>query len=184
MWSTKNEENPKMRYDIQMMPDKRVSLTWRHSSCFSSQTEIFGRVSFRIFCLFWYPQLLSLPLIIPSSNSVLDRLPSVEDILESILASGHDMSEWQVDSNSAFRDVSLVVDNELLQRAAVLIDGRQIKKVVTLPGDKVFYEFSVYYFDPIFDRNPRIRIASAFVFHTTVNVLGISRTFRTTIRFY
>ena len=76
------------------------------------------------------------------------------------------------------------MDNELLQRAAVLIDGRQIKKVVTLPGDKVFYEFSVSYFDLIFDRNPRILSASAFVFHTTVNVLGISRIFRTTVQFY
>lgn len=41
------------------------------------------------------------------------------------------------------KDISLVIDNGLLQRAGVIIDNRQIRKVLTFPGNKVFYEFTV-----------------------------------------
>ena len=36
-----------------------------------------------------------------------------------------------------------MIDNGLLQRAGVIIDNRQIRKVLTFPGNKVFYEFNV-----------------------------------------
>ena len=35
------------------------------------------------------------------------------------------------------------MDNGLLQRAGVIIDNKQIRKVLTFPGNKVFYEFTV-----------------------------------------
>ena len=78
-----------------------------------------------------------------SSNSVTHYLPSVEDILEHILARRSGELVWRADSENTFRDVSLVIDNGLLQRAGVIIDNKQIRKVLTFPGNKVFYEFTV-----------------------------------------
>lgn len=44
------------------------------------------------------------------------------------------------DTLDDFRDVSLIVDGDLLQKAATIIDLRQIKRIVTVPGDRVFFE--------------------------------------------
>lgn len=78
-----------------------------------------------------------------SSNSVVKYLPSVEDILEHILARRFEFGVWWEDSENTLKDISLVIDNGLLQRAGVIIDNRQIRKVLTFPGNKVFYEFTV-----------------------------------------
>ena len=48
------------------------------------------------------------------------------------------------DPLDGFRDVSLIVDGDLLQKAATIIDLRQIKRIVTVPGDRVFFEFAVF----------------------------------------
>lgn len=47
------------------------------------------------------------------------------------------------DSVDGFRDVSLIVGGDLLQKAATIIDLRQIKRIVTVPGNRVFFEFAV-----------------------------------------
>ena len=47
------------------------------------------------------------------------------------------------DALDGFRDVSLIVDGDLLQKAASIIDLRQIKRIVTVPGERVFFEFAV-----------------------------------------
>lgn len=48
-----------------------------------------------------------------------------------------------LDDGNNFRDISLIVEGDLLQKAANFIDLKQIKRVITIPESIVFYEFMV-----------------------------------------
>ncbi|KAK8831450.1 hypothetical protein WA577_000537, partial [Blastocystis sp. JDR] len=67
-----------------------------------------------------------------SADSLLQKLPTVQQLLDFILN----------DDKDHFRDISLIVDTSLLQKAAAIIDNRQVKRVVTVPESVVSYEFT------------------------------------------
>ena len=48
-----------------------------------------------------------------------------------------------VDTDDHFEDISLIVEPDLLHRVASILDHNMIRRLVTIPGDKVFYEFIV-----------------------------------------
>ena len=78
-----------------------------------------------------------------STDSLLQKLPTVQQLLDSILSGMRAPPSKWTDDKDHFRDISLIVDTSLLQKAAAIIDNRQVKRVVTVPGSVVFYEFTV-----------------------------------------
>ena len=88
------------------------------------------------------------------------------------------------DTLDDFRDVSLIVDGDLLQKAATIIDLRQIKRIVTGPGDRVFFEFAVALQVVVYSRKVErtMRFVSAFLI--TARVSGSCRICNPTNQFY
>ena len=78
-----------------------------------------------------------------STDSLLQQVPSVQQLLNSIINGMNTPPSQSVDDKDHFRDMSLIVDTSLLQKAAAIIDNRQVKRVLTVPGSIVFYEFTV-----------------------------------------
>lgn len=78
-----------------------------------------------------------------SADSLLQKLPTVQQLLDFILNGIFTSPSQWVDDKDHFRDISLIVDTSLLQKAAAIIDNRQVKRVVTVPESVVSYEFTV-----------------------------------------
>lgn len=78
-----------------------------------------------------------------SADSLLQKLPTVQQLLDFILNGIFTPPSQWVDDKDHFRDISLIVDTSLLQKAAAIIDNRQVKRVVTVPESIVSYEFTV-----------------------------------------
>lgn len=78
-----------------------------------------------------------------SREGSVQKLPTVQQLLDSILQGTWLLLPSILDPDNHFRDVSLIVDTALLQKAASLIDNKLIRRVVTIPGSIVFYEFLV-----------------------------------------
>ena len=73
----------------------------------------------------------------------MQKLPTPQKVLEWIMEGINDNVWWKVDGNDNFREISFIVDGDMLQKAAVIIDLKQIKRVRTTPESYTFYEFAV-----------------------------------------
>ena len=73
----------------------------------------------------------------------MQKLPPPQKVLEWIIEGINDSDWWKVDGNDNFREISFIVDGDMLQKAAVMIDLKQIKRVRTIPESYTFYEFAV-----------------------------------------
>ena len=56
------------------------------------------------------------------------------------------MISYLLDSEDHFQTLSLFIPNDILKSAVSMIDARQVRKVVTVPGNRIYYEFTVLFY--------------------------------------
>lgn len=108
-----------------------------------------------------------------SADSLLQKLPTVQQLLGFILNGIFTSPSQWVDDKDHFRDISLIVDTSLLQKAAAIIDNRQVKRVVTVPESVVSYEFTVTLKKELKSRNREEESPSTTAYLITASVTSI-----------
>ena len=79
------------------------------------------------------------------SDSLLNRIPSNQQLIDYLLDSRQQLSDRSfLDPEDHFQTLSLFIPNDILKSAVSMIDAKQVRKVVTVPGNRIYYEFTVF----------------------------------------
>ena len=78
------------------------------------------------------------------SDSLLNRIPSNQQLIDYLLDSMQLLPNRSfLDPEDHFQTLSLFIPNDILKSAVSIIDAKQVRKVVTVPGNRIYYEFTV-----------------------------------------